>query len=289
MSIRAVKWAWSLGVPSTVKLVLVALADHADEDGDCWPAQSRIAEMTGLTDRTVRYVMHGLRASELIKTDGGKGRRGQISLSLDVTEMTPEMTKIVASECASTSKKRAIPDGKNRNEIPKNRNEIPNFDRNEIPKDRNLVPLNRNEIPNHRTIKNHQEPSLPPKPPSDAPVVRVVKDERDMTFRSAEGSETIRVPDFVPLDAWTGYLEMRDRKKAPRTAYALRKIIGELERFHVAGHDVRGILDTSTMNGWKGVFEPKGPAAARPAYAKPRDALSHQAERMREKMAGWRS
>lgn len=37
-----------------VKLVAVVLADHADADGVCWPSYRRIAERTGLDDRTVR-------------------------------------------------------------------------------------------------------------------------------------------------------------------------------------------------------------------------------------------
>lgn len=76
MSIRATKWAWSLQLPPTVKLVLAAMADHADEEGECWPLQSRIAEMTGLGDRTVRYVIHGLKVSGLVRAISGKGRRG---------------------------------------------------------------------------------------------------------------------------------------------------------------------------------------------------------------------
>lgn len=165
MSIKATNWAWSLALPPTVKLVLVSMANHADDEGECWPLQSRIAEMTGLTDRAVRYVMHGLRASGLVRSQGGKGRRGVFFLALEIDEITPELSAIIAQECVSTTKKKTassppnrnqIPNSK-RNEIPKNRNEVPNLDRNDIPMNRNDIPTNRNLIPNHRTINNHQQ------------------------------------------------------------------------------------------------------------------------------------
>lgn len=164
MSIVATKWAWSLPLPPTVKLVLAALADHADERGECWPLQSRIAEMTGLTDRAVRYVMHGLKLSGLVRANGGKGRRGVFFLALDVVEIDADMASTIARECVSTGKKRPADGTAKRNEIPLNRNEVPNSDRNLIPIDRNDIPMNRNDIPNHRTTNNYQEPPLPQTP-----------------------------------------------------------------------------------------------------------------------------
>lgn len=50
MSVRAMAWAWSKECPTAAaKLVLLKLADHADDDGVCWPSQGRIAKDTGLT------------------------------------------------------------------------------------------------------------------------------------------------------------------------------------------------------------------------------------------------
>lgn len=43
-----------LHVKPAVKLVAVVLADHADRDGLCWPSYRRIAERSGLDERTVR-------------------------------------------------------------------------------------------------------------------------------------------------------------------------------------------------------------------------------------------
>jgi len=46
-------WAWLQKMPPTAKLVLVKLADNADEWGYCFPGQRFVAERTGLSKRSV--------------------------------------------------------------------------------------------------------------------------------------------------------------------------------------------------------------------------------------------
>lgn len=70
----------------TAKLVLIALADHANDDGDCFPSQRRLAAMTGLTDRGVRGVLS--RLTEAVTVVHRTGRPTLYRLHL--TSMTPE-------------------------------------------------------------------------------------------------------------------------------------------------------------------------------------------------------
>lgn len=53
MSVKWITWAWDQDVASGAKLTLIALADHAGEDGFCWPASGRIATKTGHSKSTV--------------------------------------------------------------------------------------------------------------------------------------------------------------------------------------------------------------------------------------------
>lgn len=54
MSVRASAWAWSVELPAPQKLVLLALADHCnDEDFTCWPSVTHLTRKTGLGRRTV--------------------------------------------------------------------------------------------------------------------------------------------------------------------------------------------------------------------------------------------
>jgi hypothetical protein len=53
MSIQAVAWAISQKVGSpTGKVLLICLANYADEHGICWPSQSTIAKETELSERS---------------------------------------------------------------------------------------------------------------------------------------------------------------------------------------------------------------------------------------------
>jgi pyocin large subunit-like protein len=55
MSIRAINWAfdWKVGSPIT-KLVLIRLADYANDSDECWPSIKTISQDTELGESTVR-------------------------------------------------------------------------------------------------------------------------------------------------------------------------------------------------------------------------------------------
>lgn len=78
MSIRAMTWAWQKSLSPTPKLLLMALADIADDSGLCWPSHTTLATKCSLTDRTVRRALVLLQRRSLIlverrfKADGSR-------------------------------------------------------------------------------------------------------------------------------------------------------------------------------------------------------------------------
>lgn len=64
-------------------------------------------------------------------------------------------------------------------------------------------------------------------------------------------------PDWLPLEAWQGFLEMRKGKGAKPTPRATGLLIAKLERLRASGHDPGAVLDQSTENNWTGIFEVK--------------------------------
>ncbi len=74
MSIAAFRWVRPLAVPSTQKLILWALADYADDKGECWPSIASLVVATCLNERAVRRTLRVLETSGLITTSPGNGR-----------------------------------------------------------------------------------------------------------------------------------------------------------------------------------------------------------------------
>lgn len=69
---------WSAVLPATEKLVLLALADHANDDGYCFPSYSSLARRCSLSDRQVRRTVAKLadrgilRIGHSYRDDGGQ-------------------------------------------------------------------------------------------------------------------------------------------------------------------------------------------------------------------------
>ena len=69
MSIRAMTWAWTAALSPTPKLVLMALADIADDHGLCWPSVKALARKCSLSERSVQRVLHSLQSKELLSVE----------------------------------------------------------------------------------------------------------------------------------------------------------------------------------------------------------------------------
>ena len=71
MSRFARDWAWALQVAPPQKLVILALAERADDGGTCWPSLTHLTAMTGLVRSTVALALIGLEDAHLIVRDRG--------------------------------------------------------------------------------------------------------------------------------------------------------------------------------------------------------------------------
>ncbi len=80
MSNPASAWAWLQDIPPTAKLILLKLADNADEWGYCYPGQKYVAERTGLAKRTVIAQIKWLETEGyLIKAKRERGNKSSTS------------------------------------------------------------------------------------------------------------------------------------------------------------------------------------------------------------------
>jgi hypothetical protein len=71
-------WVWDLPVTPTEKLVLLALADHAQDDGGgAYPSVATLSRKTGLSDRMVRYVL-SRKSKQGLLAKTGNDRSGSV-------------------------------------------------------------------------------------------------------------------------------------------------------------------------------------------------------------------
>lgn len=77
MSVDALRWAFNVPVGHpTRKLILIALADYADEDNHCWPSQKKLASRAECSVDTIQRHLAALEVDGLIERQKGTGRVG---------------------------------------------------------------------------------------------------------------------------------------------------------------------------------------------------------------------
>lgn len=68
----------------------------------------------------------------------------------------------------------------------------------------------------------------------------------------------IALPEWLPVNVWMDYEEMRKKKRAGMTDSIRFRIVQRLEEFRARGHDPVAILENSIRKSWTDVFEPGG-------------------------------
>jgi hypothetical protein len=191
MSIKLMTAVWDReDLSSTQKLVLLSLADWANDDGLCWPSIERLAIKTSMAGRSVQRIIRDLESMGFVKRNEvlGKGNRYWIHIPMTECHPCPSVTPPM-TECHPT------PDTVSPN-----------------------------------TSKTHQL--------NTKDIIRVL-------------------PDWIPADAWNGWVEMRKQRKKPLTDRAYNKAIEKLVAFRDKGQNITEVLDRSTMNGWTDLYEIK--------------------------------
>ena len=228
MSLRATCWAWTVPTSPTCKLVLMALADFADEVGHCWPSVARMQEMTGLSERAIRTALATLETEERIELERsvGRGRTSRYALRIN---HHPE--KVQQVQVLRTREKVQ--------QVPEKVHVVPQKVQH-VPQKVQQVHPNRKE-----PLENRQEP------------------KKGVALRASVVVATL--PDWMPAEAWNLYCRHRERigKKA-WTPDAITLTVRELAKFREDGMDPAAVLEQSVANGWRGVFPLKGRPRQRP-------------------------
>lgn len=66
------------------------------------------------------------------------------------------------------------------------------------------------------------------------------------------------LPDWIPVDVWNSYLEMRKKIRKAPTSRAIELVITELQKLKAQGHAPADVLEQSVRNSWQDVYPLRG-------------------------------
>lgn len=88
------------------------------------------------------------------------------------------------------------------------------------------------------------------------PNIKENKTKEKKTKKPQEAQAScFELPDWVPVEAWNGWLEMRAKQRKKPTERAKVLAVHDLDKLRKKGHDPGQVLDQSTQNNWTGLFE----------------------------------
>lgn len=151
MSIRIMSLAWQAKTAThTEKLVLLALADNANDSGECWPSISTIARKCSLSRQGVLNQIGRLESANLVRPSRGNGCVNRYIVTIKPVHAVDQSTPL-------TSQRGGLP--------PVNAVDY-----------HQSTPLT---APVHAVDSNHQEPSI--KPSEEPPLVLIPDEEGKKT------------------------------------------------------------------------------------------------------------
>jgi hypothetical protein len=82
MSVKALTWAFEQPISATEKVVLLALADHANESGLCWPSIAVLVQRAHVGERTVQRALQSLEDGGFIARERRQRENGSDTSNL---------------------------------------------------------------------------------------------------------------------------------------------------------------------------------------------------------------
>ncbi|WP_263165446.1 helix-turn-helix domain-containing protein [Streptomyces sp. SCSIO ZS0520] len=227
MSIKVTNWVWSRSESRNgARLVMLALADRADDQGRAWPSHDDIAERTRLTPRAVRKCIAELVALGELEVESGGGRH-----RVNRYRIVPKPGTLDRVSDGKPGTLDRVSPPETRNSVPETRN----FETG------NPELCDRNpEQSSYEPSKNHQENrqgTNPPTPREPEPADTLTAKWWEQYGRNtAQGKSSVRraIADALrngldPADLWSALCRLGDLSK-PVTGGTLQFALSELRR-----------------------------------------------------------
>ena len=238
MSVAATNYVWYVStVEGSDRLVLLALADFADEDGNCFGSWGKLCQKTRLCRATIATSLKRLRAAgHLVMVEkghrklAGDGAEASIWQIPGVSEMGLKLRPVQDLDPSGLKLR-------------------PKWSKSQTQVVQDLDP----NIKKHKEQEETKGADAPapaasqPSPLSSAPVA--APRPKPPKFDPA----TISLPHGAGLaNAWAEFAQHRREIKAPLTPTAAQRIVADLAAVNEAG--AVEALRKSVKHGWRGVF-----------------------------------
>lgn len=252
LSVDATRWAWQQKVRGTDKLVLLSLADRADEHFLAFPSAQRLTKDTGLNGKTVFAALQRLAEKGLIEDTGEKvGDTGRVKIyrlmGCSAREVnTPKNGGIKnAKKLAAIAKTAAETESTQKRNDSKN-GMIPNLDSNTPENGSRNTPKNGSQnlsvlTNNNSGVLNSQSLVIPPETPEIQPATE-----------TPPGFEQFEIPEWLDADLWAGWEAYRNNRIAkPWDDVAKARSIGELFKANQQGQNLREVIANAMRRHWE--------------------------------------
>ncbi|MDR1241883.1 MAG: helix-turn-helix domain-containing protein [Deltaproteobacteria bacterium] len=248
MSVDATRWAWMQSISPVKKLLLLSLADRANEKNVCWPSQPRLALDTGLDIRTIRSALNDLCEVGLINRQEISGR-GYIYQLIGV-ENREELNNKQIQTLKKSDITPYINDTPGNNDTP-GKNDTP--DKNVLYPSQKRYPTPGKNVPpplskmypeSKKNLKENLKENL--KVSKKAPTGKIVS--YDALISNYTDNQDLRT-------ALANFIVMRTRIKAPLTNYAFALILQDLDKLSTNNNIMKiAIVEQSIKLAWRDVL-----------------------------------
>jgi hypothetical protein len=86
--------------------------------------------------------------------------------------------------------------------------------------------------------------------------------------KEKEKKQKVEIPDFIPLQDWNDFVEMRKHTKRSMTERAMKIMFNKLQQMKTKGFDISEVLQKSIANNWSDVYEPKDKKPSESGFAR---------------------
>lgn len=253
MSYQAVTWAIAQDIPhSSAKFVLVVMAHKAHSA--TWESYLTVKSIAGKTGQDRKTVIANIaRLVELgflIDTKRRVGETGQIPVyQLNGTENGTLSEDESGGDEGDGGEKNSTEFGTAKDSRKRDSSQNSNS---------TVFPGNSTVFPSKESQFSAKESQFSLETvPKTGHERELLRNKNTTKNKNNKPAAQIELPDWMPVDAWNGFIEMRNTIKKPMTDHAMKLAIEKLKKFLDAGQDIEAVLNNSTMSNYQGLFELK--------------------------------